>query len=406
MLSRPFLVLFGAMLVASMGISMVSPILPVYAERLGAAGIWIGLTFSIFALSQAIVSPFAGGLSDRYGRKPFMVVGLLIYVFAAIGFLTADSFVQVLAFRLFSGCGTGLLFSVGQAYLGDIVPKGQEGRWLGIFAISDIAGFGLGPVVSGIIRDVFGFDSVFVGMAILMGASAVIVFVLLPERGREERATTAEPRSALRGMRDAFRHRAVVAVILFMGLSSLTFGSVFAFLAIFLDSMGASATAIGAVFAVQFLAGGIAQPFLGRIADRVDRRKMLLVGLSASALCLLAVGAAPSYIVVFALLVILGIANATAWVAAGAIQVVAGRVAGMGTVIGLGATGDGLGILTGGILGGAFAGWFGTAAAFYFGASALAVGTIVLAWLLAPLPTSSVNAEREPTPEAIPPPSG
>ena len=113
MLSRPFLVLFGAVLVASMGISMVSPILPVYAEDLGASGIWIGLTFSIFAVTQTLVSPFAGRWSDRYGRKPFIILGLLCYFVAAFGYLTADSFLQLLAFRAFSGCGTSLIFAVG-----------------------------------------------------------------------------------------------------------------------------------------------------------------------------------------------------------------------------------------------------------------------------------------------------
>ena len=52
---------------------MVSPLLPVYAKDLGATGIWIGLTFSIFAVTQTIFGPFAGRLSNGYGRKPFIV---------------------------------------------------------------------------------------------------------------------------------------------------------------------------------------------------------------------------------------------------------------------------------------------------------------------------------------------
>ncbi|MCA9850951.1 MAG: MFS transporter, partial [Dehalococcoidia bacterium] len=99
MTSRPFVVLFCAVAVATMGISMVSPILPVYAEELGATGIWTGLTFSIFAVTQTIISPFAGRWSDRYGRKPFIILGLLFYFVAAFGYLTAETFVQVLAFR-------------------------------------------------------------------------------------------------------------------------------------------------------------------------------------------------------------------------------------------------------------------------------------------------------------------
>jgi len=136
MRSRPFVVLFGAVLVASMGISMVSPILPVYAEDLGATGIWIGLTFSVFAVSQTLISPFAGRWSDRYGRKPFIILGLLCYLIAAFGYLTADSFLQVLAFRAFSGCGTSLIFAVGQAYIGDIV-RAEKGVLYDIGGVED-----------------------------------------------------------------------------------------------------------------------------------------------------------------------------------------------------------------------------------------------------------------------------
>ena len=69
MLSRPFVALFVSVFVATMGISMVSPLLPVYAKDLGASGVWLGLTFSIFAVVQAVVGPFAGRLSDRYGTR-------------------------------------------------------------------------------------------------------------------------------------------------------------------------------------------------------------------------------------------------------------------------------------------------------------------------------------------------
>ncbi len=391
MLSRPFLVLFGAVFLANMGISMVSPILPVYAEELGAAGIWIGLTFSIFAVSQTLVSPFAGGWSDRYGRKPFIILGLLIYLVAAIGYLTADSFLQVLIFRAFSGCGTSLIFAVGQAYLGDIVPRGREGRWLGVFALADIVGFGAGPILSGALRDLLGFDSVFVGMAVMMGSGAVLIQTLLPADTQETRHVSALADRAIPSMIAALRHRTVVAVVLFMSLTSLTYGSLYAFLAVFLDDRGVSGTAIGIALGAQAVTGVVTQPLFGRLADRVDRRYLLLGGLAGSAIALGAVGAAPSYPVVLALLFVLGIASSAAWVSASAVQVVAGRQGGMGTVIGLGAAGDGTGILLGGVVGGLFAGWFGVTAAFYFAGAAMGIGVVVLAWLLAGLTRADVN---------------
>ncbi|MBN9492673.1 MFS transporter [bacterium] len=99
MRSRPFIALYIAVLVATMGISMVSPLLPVYAKDLGANGVWLGLTFSVFAIVQTFVGPFAGRLSDKFGRKPFIILGLAIYIIAAVGYLTAENFYQVIGRR-------------------------------------------------------------------------------------------------------------------------------------------------------------------------------------------------------------------------------------------------------------------------------------------------------------------
>ena len=63
-----------------------------------------------------------------------------------------------------------------------MTPTGHEGRWSGVFTTADIVGFGIGPLLAGIVREGLGFDAVFVGMALLMGSGAAIVLVLLPPR--------------------------------------------------------------------------------------------------------------------------------------------------------------------------------------------------------------------------------
>jgi MFS family permease len=376
-------------MVATMGISMVSPVLPVYAESLGATGIWIGLTFSVFAITQTVIGPFAGKWSDRWGRKPFIILGLLIYLVAALGYLAADSFTQVLAFRALSGGGTSLIFSVARAYIGDLVPEGYEGRWFGVFAMADIMGFGIGPIVSGVLRDGFGFDAVFVGMAALMGSSAVIVAVLLPAHSQPQRhARVIQPSW---GFGAALRDRLVLSLTILMGLTSLTFGAVYSFLSVRLDNLGASALMIGLAFAAESLASGVAQPLFGPIADRVDRRVMTMFGLAASAAALAALGAAQGYALIVVLMFTLGIAQAVTAVSISAMQVVAGRRAGMGTVIGLGSSGNGIGIVVGAVAGGALVGLFGLGAPFFFGAVTMAVGVGLVSWMMRGVATAETG---------------
>jgi MFS family permease len=375
--SRPFIALYIAVLVATMGISMVSPLLPVYAKDLGANGVWLGLTFSVFAIVQTFFGPFAGRLSDKYGRKPFIVAGLVIYIIAALGYLTATNFYQVIGFRAFSGFGTSLIFSVARAYIGDMTPEGNEGRWLGVFATADIAGFGTGPLIAGGLRELIGFNSVFVAMAGMLMFSAVILAWWLPRHSpAEERRRAGEaPRHLNVSFREAARERLVVAVTLYMGLQSLAYGAILSFLALRLeDNLHASPLAIGAAFATQDLTGGLAQPMLGRLADRFDRRMLVAIGLSTNAVWMAYLGYAPVYVLIVLMLFFMGAGNGLAGVSASALQIVAGRKVGMGTVLGLGSASNGLGIVVGSVAAGVLVDVFGTSSAFLFAGALTMLG--------------------------------
>jgi MFS family permease len=405
-LSRPFVALYVAVFVATMGISMVSPLLPVYARDLGASGVWLGLTFSIFAIVQTFVGPFSGRLSDRYGRKPFIAAGLIVYMIAALGYLTAQSFVQVLAFRAFSGLGTSLVFSVARAYVGDLTPRGHEGRWAGVFATADIIGFGTGPLVAGAFRQLLGFHSVFVAMAVLMATSAMIVMIFLPSRASQQRQRLSRAASETSiGFRAALRDRLVIALLANQTLISLGSGASFSFLALRLeDDLHVAPLLIGLAFATQDLTGGFAQPFFGRLADRRNRSALVAIGLAANGALLFTLALAQSYGLVVAILFGMGATGALSGVSAGAIQVVAGRRVGMGTLLGLSSAGNGLGIVTGSLSGGVLIDLFDIRAAFVFGGIVIVAGSLVFLALARGQQTTDTGhvVAFEPAAEAAP----
>lgn len=391
MLNRPFVVLYATMFVATLGISMVSPLLPVYAEELGATGIWIGVTFSAFAVAQTVFGPFAGQLSDRHGRRPFIVVGLLIYCGSAVGYLTAGTFYQVIVFRALSGLGTSLIFSVARAYVGDMIPAGLEGRWFGAFATSDIVGFGVGPLIAGVVRQWLGFDAVFVCMGALLAGAAVLVWLGLPrQEARPRPVATAEGRQT--GFAKALHDRLVLGLTLNMALISVAWGAGLSFLAVLLeDEIGVGPALIGIAFGLQSLAAGAAQPFLGRLADRFNRRLLVMSGLMAGGLALGGIGAAETFVVVLALQLGQGVFIAVSNVSSSAMQVIAGRRAGMGTVIGLGSAGNGAGIVLGSVMGGLMVDWFSLSAAFYFGGGVMVAG----AWAFMAVTRGVATTEAE-----------
>ncbi len=396
-LSRPFIALFVCVFVATMGISMVSPLLPVYAKDLGATGLWLGLGFSAFAPVQALFGPFTGRWSDRVGRKPFIVCGLLVYMIAALGYLTADNFYQVIAFRAFSGVGTSMIFSVAQAYLGDMTPPGREGRWFGMYATADIIGFATGPTLAGVMRDLVSFDSVFVAMAAMLGLSALLVMVFLPAKppappGQRARLADREPAP----FRVALRDRLVIALTLQTFLVSVGSGAAFAFLSLRLeDDLGIRPLLIGLAFTFQDLTAGIGQPFFGWLADNRDRRTLVVGGMLAFAALQAGLGLAGNYWAVVLVLLGLGAASAVSGVAASAIRIVAGRRVGMGTMLGLNSFGNGIGIVAGSLIGGLIVDLYNIPASFLFAGIVIGVGTVVFAFLTRGLATTEPPVARD-----------
>ncbi|MEE8337283.1 MAG: MFS transporter [Dehalococcoidia bacterium] len=384
MLTRPFVTLVLAMFTATMGIGIVAPVLPVHAQSLGATGPQIALTFSAFAITQILLSPFAGRLGDRYGRKPFILIGLATYVVAAIGWLITSDIWVAIGLRALSGVGSALVFSLSSAVIGDLTPRGSEGRYMGVYGLFDFLGFGLGPLVSGVVRDRYGFDAVFIVMAGLMVMAIVVIAVLLPSvvrrsngEGNGEAASTELPEPAPWGV---ILRNPLMQGLFAVGLGySIAFGAGFSFLAIYLEAeIAATATMVGVVLAGQEFTAGLLQPIFGRFADSASRRLMIITGAVMAALGYLAFAATNDYmILVVAFPLGAGVGSAIQGVASRAVTVELGRRLGMATVMSMNSMSFGVGVMIGSLGGGVIADVFDTRAVFIAASASLLVGALV-----------------------------
>ncbi|MDH3329345.1 MAG: MFS transporter, partial [Desulfobulbaceae bacterium] len=151
---------FGTLLlsvmIALLGIGIIVPVMPVFAVSLGAGGLALGMIIAAFSLTRAILQPVVGNLSDRLGRKGFLVSGLLIYSLVGIILPEADSVVNLIAIRAFHGIGSAMIVPVAMAYVGDMAPLGQEGRYMGMLNIAIFIGIGGGPLFGGLFTDLWG----------------------------------------------------------------------------------------------------------------------------------------------------------------------------------------------------------------------------------------------------------
>jgi MFS family permease len=128
------------------GVLMVIPLLPFYAKSMGAGGFVVGALIASFAIAQLLSAPMWGRFSDRYGRRPALLIGLGASAIAYIIFAYADSLFLLFLSRIVQGAGGGTV-GVIQAYVTDAVEPKDRARALGWLSAATNAGVAIGPVI-------------------------------------------------------------------------------------------------------------------------------------------------------------------------------------------------------------------------------------------------------------------
>jgi MFS family permease len=128
------------------GVLMVLPLLPFYAKSMGAGGFEVGMLVSAFAIAQLVSAPMWGRFSDKYGRRPALLVGLGASAFAYVIFAYAGSLWMLFLSRIVQGAGGGTV-GVIQAYVTDAVEAKDRARALGWLSAATNAGVAIGPVI-------------------------------------------------------------------------------------------------------------------------------------------------------------------------------------------------------------------------------------------------------------------
>src|SRR5688500_13257187 len=126
------------------GVLMVIPLLPFYAKDMGGGGLWVGVLVSAFSLAQLLSAPLWGRFSDRYGRRPALLVGLGASAIAYVVFAYAGSLTVLLLSRVVQGAGGGTV-GVLQAYVADTLEPRERAKGLGWISAATSAGVMIGP---------------------------------------------------------------------------------------------------------------------------------------------------------------------------------------------------------------------------------------------------------------------
>lgn len=366
------LAIFSSML----GAGIVVPLLPLYAKSMGATGLSLGFIFAGFSISRTIFTPVFGRLSDRKGRRFILVIGLFAYALISFTYVLADNVYQLVLIRLVHGVTGAMILPIAQAYIGDLSPEGEEGRWMGYSNSAFFSGFGFGPLMGGVLATQWGMDLAFITMGALNLLAFAIAVIMLPRSDVKKRAATP-PLSFL----DMRRSGTMVGLCSFRLTISLGRSSFFTFLPVFAAmSLGLPTNLIGLLIAVHVLLVSILGVLGGRIADIFNRRAMVVIGCFVIFTYLFLVPQSPGFWSLLALCILGSIGSAVSTPAALAMTVEEGRKYGMGSAIAAITMALSIGMALGPILSGAIVDLINIKAAFYFNAGLALFGAGLFAW--------------------------
>ena len=205
----PLFVLYLTVFIDLMGFGIVIPILPLYAQDFHASPMVIGWLTGIYSGMQIIFTPILGRLSDRFGRRPVLLISI---AGTAVGFALmgmAQSLTLLFVARILAGI-TGGNISIPQAYIADVTAPEKRSHAMGMIGAAFGLGFTFGPLIGGVMSQI-SYGAPFFFAAALSVVNAVLIYVLLPESlSAEHRAKPHEEASTA----EVFRHGRGVMFVL------------------------------------------------------------------------------------------------------------------------------------------------------------------------------------------------
>ncbi len=373
-----FLALFISIFVAMLGIGVIAPIMPIYASTLGASGISLGLVFAVFALSRTLFMPMVGRLSDRYDRKLFILTGLIIYTLTSVGYVWSQSVVQLLWIRLLHGIGSAMVIPIAAAIIGDISPKGQEGRMMGGFQVAMFLGFGFGPLMGGVLSDVMGLSQVFYIMGGFSLIALLLVLILLPASGSSPQKRGGSGSS----FKVLLRLDMYKGLMIFRFVNAMARGVLITFLPVIAYSLNIRPSEIGILLSFNLLITAVLQYVFGKIADKICRPHLVVIGSVLTGLSLVMILFAHTLTEFFVVSLLMGLGGGIAFPAAGALATELGRDHGMGNIMGWFNTGQSLGQVVGPVFAGGIMDLFGLPFVFIcMGVAGLLGSALTAVWM-------------------------
>ena len=355
-----------------------SPLLPLFAEHLGATPAIVGFVVAASTLTGVCLKLPAGVLSDRLGRRLFLFVGVLVFALAPLLYFLVTAIWQLVALRFVHGLATAIFTPVALAIIADLFPT-RRGEMIGWYSALRQSGTLIGRMGGGALIDIAGFTAVF---ATCGGIGVMIVGLFYFSsiwRWREVQTRHARVswQQLWSGLVDITRHPKIVTTSVMQGILMLADGMLMAFLPIYaVNHLGLTPTEVGLLFGVQGIVTIVSRPVMGRKSDIVGRSPMIIVGLLTCAAAFALLPVTQTFLTLFVPACLFGIGSAIVASATSAYVADLTRAESMGSAMGVFGMFMDVGHASGPLFGGILVTWFGYRPAFWMIAALIVVGLV------------------------------
>ena len=279
------------------GLLMIIPLMPFYARDMGGGGLVVAILMSAFTAAQLLSAPLWGRFSDRYGRRPALLVGLAAAGIAYVVFAFANSIWLLLLSRIVQGAGGGTV-GVIQAYVADSVEPDQRAKALGWLSAATNVGVAIGPAIGGAAL-AFGYSGPGLAAAALCLVNIFFAWRFLPESRDMTEVHDKKPRAPRTVIAHVFTHASEPApkLIWIYAIAMGAFSGLMAILALFLaDRFGVGKDQIWIFYTYVGVISVVTRAgILGRMVDRYGEAQLSRIGLTLLATGLAALPLARGY---------------------------------------------------------------------------------------------------------------
>ena len=275
---RALPILFAIMFLVMAGFGIIIPVLPFYAENIGASATQLGFLMAVYSLMQLLFAPIWGRVSDRIGRKPVIMIGILGLALSFFLMGMSGELWMLFVARVVGGTLSSANMPTAMAYVADITTPENRSKGMGVIGAATGLGFVFGPAIGGVFSKI-SLSLPFYVAGVLSIMTFVIVWIFLKESLTKEHAQSKERAS----MWESFKGAQSILFILqlFVSLSLAGLEATFAYFAA--EKAGLGSLELGYIFMIMGLASAFVQGGLvGKMSKRFGEGFVIQIGIIVS----------------------------------------------------------------------------------------------------------------------------